>query len=116
MKLETEQLTLALRRPFEASYGSVTERPLFVVTLTGPDGVSGHGEAAPLEPYDGVAPRRVLTALERYSRLLEDAEALPAAELLAVCPQPTICPRRLQQSTSRCGTGRRVCVASRSRR
>ena len=56
---------LRLRQPFRSSYGAVVERELLLVSLTDDDGVSGHGEAAPLEPYDGVSVARVEQALER---------------------------------------------------
>ena len=42
------------------------ERELLIVALTGEDGVSGYGEAAPLEAYDGVSITRVEAALEGY--------------------------------------------------
>ena len=35
------------------------ERELIAVALTGEDGLTGYGEAAPLEPYDGVSVERV---------------------------------------------------------
>ena len=34
-------------------------RELLIVALSGEDGVTGYGEAAPLEPYDGVSVERV---------------------------------------------------------
>jgi L-alanine-DL-glutamate epimerase-like enolase superfamily enzyme len=50
-------------------------RELVGVTITGDDGLQGHGEAAPLEPYDGVSMERVVAALDAYRRVL----AAPAA-------------------------------------
>ncbi len=85
MRLELERRTLRLRAPFEASYGTLTERELVIVRLTGEDGVSGYGEAAPLEAYDGVPLTRVLGALERYADVLAGAERLQGAQLLEAC-------------------------------
>jgi len=55
VQLTVAERTVHLRRPLQTSYGTVHERPLLTVTLTDADGVHGHGEAAPLEPYDGVS-------------------------------------------------------------
>ena len=38
-------------------------------------GAQGRGEAAPLEPYDGVSIERALAALSRYQRVLADPPA-----------------------------------------
>lgn len=85
MRLELERRTLKLARPLETSYGPIAERELVIVSLTGEDGVSGYGEAAPLEPYDGVAPGRVLEALERYARLAARGGEMEGAQLLEEC-------------------------------
>ena len=55
MKLDVQRRTLRFERPVQTSYGELTERELLAVSLTGDDGVVGYGEAAPLEPYDGVS-------------------------------------------------------------
>lgn len=78
---------LRLRRPLETSFGAVRERELLEVTLTGGDRIAGHGEAAPLEPYDGVSLARVQQALERYRPLLEDAEDGSGAQIVDACRQ-----------------------------
>jgi L-alanine-DL-glutamate epimerase-like enolase superfamily enzyme len=75
MKLRVEHLSLPLRRPFEAAWGSVSERELLHVTLTSEDGLVGHGEAAPLEPYDGVSVAAVRAALDAYGNVLAAAPA-----------------------------------------
>ncbi len=48
MQMTVTERTLRLRTPLQTSYGTVRERRLLAVTLTDADGVSGHGEAAPL--------------------------------------------------------------------
>jgi L-Ala-D/L-Glu epimerase len=57
------RLSIPLREPFVTSGGVVSARDLVVVRLEDDGGVTGYGEAAPLEPYDGVAIERVLAAL-----------------------------------------------------
>jgi L-alanine-DL-glutamate epimerase-like enolase superfamily enzyme len=73
MKLEIGERTLRLRRPLRTAYGDVSERQLLIVTLTAADGAQGFGEAAPLEPYDGVSIERVREALARYAPALDRA-------------------------------------------
>ena len=63
MRLEAELVRVPLREPVIAAHGELTERELVLVTLTAPDGLRGHGEAAPLEPYDGVSTEQVLAEL-----------------------------------------------------
>ncbi|MEA2149250.1 MAG: L-Ala-D/L-Glu epimerase [Solirubrobacteraceae bacterium] len=83
MKVTIEQRTLRFVTPLQTSYGRVAERELFELRIEGEDGVTGRGEAAPLEPYDGVAPARVLAALEAYRAVLEDDGA--GGPLLDAC-------------------------------
>jgi L-alanine-DL-glutamate epimerase-like enolase superfamily enzyme len=85
MKLEFERRTLRFARPLETSYGLLEQRELLNVSLTGEDGVSGYGEAAPLEPYDGIAIERVQEALESYGSVLADGSGLNGAQLLDAC-------------------------------
>ncbi len=91
MRLTITPVTVALRRPFTATYGTLSERELVQVTLTDEHGVAGHGEAAPLEPYDGVALGRVIGALERYREALEQL-----GEEDAAAPAPGLPPRALE--------------------
>ncbi len=64
MKLRTLlRLAIPLRRPFATSNGVLAERELLVVRLEDDDGTVGFGEAAPLEPYDGVSIDQVIHAL-----------------------------------------------------
>jgi L-alanine-DL-glutamate epimerase-like enolase superfamily enzyme len=52
--------------PQQTAHGTIGSRELIEITLTDEDGVRGHGEAAPLESYDGVRNDAVLSALEAY--------------------------------------------------
>jgi L-alanine-DL-glutamate epimerase-like enolase superfamily enzyme len=85
VKLELERQTLKLSRPLHASHGTVRERDLLVVRLTGSDGVEGYGEAAPLESYDGVSAGRVQRALERYKEVLAESSDMDGAQLTDAC-------------------------------
>jgi L-Ala-D/L-Glu epimerase len=85
VKLEIRRRTLRLASPLETSYGAVHERELLLVTITGPDGIPGYGEAAPLEAYDGVSLDSVQRALERYAPVLERAEEMNGAQLIEAC-------------------------------
>jgi len=76
MRLAAEPRTLRLRAPLRTSWGVLEERALLHVRLEADDGVAGLGEAAPLEPYDGVPLAAVRAALDAY------------AEVLATCPEP----------------------------
>jgi L-alanine-DL-glutamate epimerase-like enolase superfamily enzyme len=69
----------------QSSYGSVRERELVTVRITDADGVVGYGEAAPLEPYDGVSIARVLGVLERYRPALAGSDGANGAEVIDAC-------------------------------
>jgi L-Ala-D/L-Glu epimerase len=85
VKLAVERRTLAFARPLQTSYGALTERELLAVSLTDDDGVVGFGEAAPLEPYDGVGIERTEQALERYAPVLARAGQLNGSQLIDAC-------------------------------
>ena len=85
-ELTVETVRLPLRKPLEAAWGRLAERELVRVRLRFGPGDAGEGEAAPLEPYDGVPLAAVLAALDAYAAVL--AEAGPeddAAALLEAC-------------------------------
>jgi L-alanine-DL-glutamate epimerase-like enolase superfamily enzyme len=85
MRLECERRVLRLVRPMQSSYGSVTERELILVKLSDEDGPTGYGEAAPLEPYDGISVERAQAALDAYAPVLVDARGLNGAQLVEAC-------------------------------
>ena len=82
MRLEAEGLSLQLREPVRASWGVLTGRELLRVRLVAEDGVEGLGEAAPLEPYDGVPLAAVRAALDAYAVVASERDE---DELLAAC-------------------------------
>jgi L-alanine-DL-glutamate epimerase-like enolase superfamily enzyme len=65
--MEVERVRLSLRDPLVTAWGTLREREIVLVRLAG-----GVGEAAPLEPYDGVPMAAVLAALDAYGAVLAD--------------------------------------------
>lgn len=96
LSLEIERRKLTLATPIETSYGTLAQRELVLVRLRGQDGLSGYGEAAPLEPYDGVSMRRTLRALTRYREALASAPDPGApGSLLDLCRSADPLPQAL---------------------
>jgi L-alanine-DL-glutamate epimerase-like enolase superfamily enzyme len=85
MKMVVRRHALRLRQPLQSSYGAVSKRELLTVSLTDEDGITGYGEAAPLEPYDGVSLACVEQALERYRPLVESAREINGAQIVDAC-------------------------------
>jgi L-Ala-D/L-Glu epimerase len=90
MELTAEPLSRPLRAAFAAGHGTVTDRPLVLVTLRAADGLTGHGEAAPLQSYDGVSVADVLVALDDCRNVLERYPGhAPVADVVARCAEVT---------------------------
>jgi L-alanine-DL-glutamate epimerase-like enolase superfamily enzyme len=70
MKLEVRPVRHVLRAPLRAAWGELRVREYYVVRLTFGPGDYGEGEAAPLEPYDGVPLAAVRAALDIYASVL----------------------------------------------
>jgi L-alanine-DL-glutamate epimerase-like enolase superfamily enzyme len=85
VKLEVKRRTLRLATPLQSSYGAVRQRELLTVAITDGEGATGHGEAAPLEPYDGVGIAEVERALESYRPVLAGSDGSHGARLLEAC-------------------------------
>ena len=85
MKLSVQRRTLRLASPLETSYGAVSEREILSVSLTDAQGLTGYGEAAPLQAYDGVSVERVERALASYAPVLESSEGKNGAQLIDAC-------------------------------
>jgi L-alanine-DL-glutamate epimerase-like enolase superfamily enzyme len=66
MQLSLERRRRRFAQPLQTAHGTLTARDLIEIALTDEDGVRGHGEAAPLELYDGVSTDSVLGALHAY--------------------------------------------------
>jgi L-Ala-D/L-Glu epimerase len=82
-----------LRGEFVSGHGAVRTRQLIVVSIESADGQVGHGEAAPLESYDGVRIDDVRAALEDCRDPLSEAEGAPRAEVLQRCAQVAVLPQ-----------------------
>ena len=96
MKLSVRSVRAAMRAPFVAGHGTVTERELLLVSLEAIDGETGYGEAASLESYDGVGTDEVGAALEACRPVLESyRDATPIADVLARCSEATVLPQAL---------------------
>jgi L-alanine-DL-glutamate epimerase-like enolase superfamily enzyme len=94
--LAVETVRFRLRTPLRAAWGELSERELVRVRVDFGDGDYGFGEAAPLEPYDGVSIAAVWSALDAYATVL--ARAAPRtthAELLAACAAERPLPQAL---------------------
>jgi o-succinylbenzoate synthase len=96
MKLTVTGVRTAMRHPFTAGHGTVSERELLLVGLEAIDGETGYGEAAPLPSYDGVSLADVRAALEDCRPVLESyPDATPIADVLARCSEATVLPQAL---------------------
>jgi L-alanine-DL-glutamate epimerase-like enolase superfamily enzyme len=71
--LAVQRVRLRLRAPLHTAWGDLDERELLRVRLAFADDDWGEGEAAPLEPYDGVPIAAVGAALDVYATILRDA-------------------------------------------
>lgn len=93
MKFELQEIEARLRAPFFSAAERVDARRLVCVRVTDDAGVSGHGEAAPLEGYDGVTVPDVRAALEDCRAVIERADGHDRAELLAACTRAAVLPQ-----------------------
>jgi len=66
VELSFNRVTRRFATPHATAHGVLHTRELIELSLTDTDGLVGYGEAAPLEPYDGVSVERTLAALEAY--------------------------------------------------
>jgi o-succinylbenzoate synthase len=95
LRVGIEVLRARLSVPFVTAWGSVDHRELLLLSLEDSEGRIGYGEAAPLEPYDGISLEDVRGALEDCRSTLTRAHLLDRAELLAECARLTVVPHAL---------------------
>jgi L-alanine-DL-glutamate epimerase-like enolase superfamily enzyme len=95
VKVRISATTAHFRAPFSVAYGELSERGLIVLALEGEDGIAGFGEAAPLEPYDGVSIDHVLAALEDCVPVLRDSDGVAHATVLSACRRVAVLPQAL---------------------
>jgi L-Ala-D/L-Glu epimerase len=84
-----------MKRPLQTAHGTLRERELVAVSLIDEDGIEGHGEAAPLESYDGVSVARVESALAAYKQVLENAGEMNGVQLIEACRRVEDLPQAL---------------------
>jgi L-alanine-DL-glutamate epimerase-like enolase superfamily enzyme len=95
-RLEVAPVKLQLRAPIVTAWGSLHVREVLRVVVSFGDDDVGVGEAAPLEPYDGVSIGAVRAALDAYAAVLRDAGPRDEhAELLAACAAERDLPQAL---------------------
>jgi L-Ala-D/L-Glu epimerase len=95
VKISVERVRARLRAPFEAAWGSISQRELLVVRLEAADGTVGWGEAAPLPSYGGEAVEQVWAALDVHRSQLADVGDGPRDQLLAACAAAADIPEAL---------------------
>jgi o-succinylbenzoate synthase len=84
VKRSLARLSIPLREPFATAGGVVASRELLLLRLEDADGAVGYGEAAPLEPYDGVKLDDVLAALRNGQHETARLPQARAAEEMAL--------------------------------
>jgi len=85
VKLSVRRDTLRLKQPLISAQGAINERVILGVSIVHGDGEVGHGEAAPLEQYDGVSLQLVEDALESYVQVLAGADGMNGARIIDAC-------------------------------
>jgi L-alanine-DL-glutamate epimerase-like enolase superfamily enzyme len=91
LRAELHETSIALRAPLRTVNGELRERPLLLLELDG-----GWGEAAPLEPYDGVSLDRCRAALETHLGVLREAgPSVQGMRLVEACRQADPLPQAL---------------------
>jgi o-succinylbenzoate synthase len=71
VEFSLHRAVLRFAQPLVTAHGTLERRELIEVRLTDAGGLVGRGEAAPLEPYDGVSIERTMAALEAYRAVIE---------------------------------------------
>jgi L-alanine-DL-glutamate epimerase-like enolase superfamily enzyme len=95
VKLELQRRSLRLAAPLQSSYGAVRDREMLTVAITDGEGATGHGEAAPLELYDGVSIAEVERALQSYRPVLAKSDGSHGARLVEACRRAADLPAAL---------------------
>jgi len=95
VKLRLLRIAAALREPFVSAAGSTSMRELLVLRLEDSRGHIGLGEAAPLEPYDGVTLDDCRAALTDCQPILAGSDGSDREELLSECARHAVLPQAL---------------------
>lgn len=95
MELAVHERAYRFATPLVTAHGTLTEREVLLVSVTDRDGVTGWGEAAPLEPYDGVPLAATRAALAAYTRVLARAQDMLPGDRLDACREAADLPQAL---------------------
>jgi L-alanine-DL-glutamate epimerase-like enolase superfamily enzyme len=95
MRARTSVHDVPLTDPLRPEAGSLWLRPLIRLTIEADDGAVGHGEAAPLEAYDGVSVERVLEALAAHTSALATIGWPAGSDVRASCARADPLPQAL---------------------
>lgn len=95
MEVSVEPVSYRFREPLRTAFGTLDTRDVLLLRLRGADGVEGVGEAAPLEPYDGVSTARAAAALEAYRPALAASDGDDLEAVLAACRERDPLPQAL---------------------
>jgi L-alanine-DL-glutamate epimerase-like enolase superfamily enzyme len=95
VKLTVEPVGARLRAPFVSAWGAADTRELLLVRIEDDEGWVGLGEAAPLEPYDGVRIEDCQAALEDCRAVLARSDGSDPVALLGECARAAVLPQAL---------------------
>ncbi len=95
MELLVEPRAFRLRTPLETAWGTLERRELLHVGVRDAAGLVGWGEAAPLEPYDGVPLALVREALEAYRPVLAAGQGMAPGDRLDALREAADLPQAL---------------------
>jgi L-Ala-D/L-Glu epimerase / N-acetyl-D-glutamate racemase len=95
MRAQASVRNVRLQAPLRPTGGDPTSRPLILLRVVDGDGVVGHGEAAPLEEYDGVSVERVLQALATHTSVLGMSEWPAESDVRVACAEADPLPQAL---------------------
>jgi L-alanine-DL-glutamate epimerase-like enolase superfamily enzyme len=95
MRAQASVHDVRLQAPLRPTSADATSRPLILLRVVDGDGVTGHGEAAPLEDYDGVTVDDVLDALATHASELATNEWPTISDAWAACAAANPLPQAL---------------------
>jgi L-alanine-DL-glutamate epimerase-like enolase superfamily enzyme len=95
MRAQASVHDVRLQAPLRHTSANAASRPLILLRVVDDDGVTGHGEAAPLEDYDGVTVDDVLEALATHASELAANEWPTTSDAWAACASANPLPQAL---------------------
>ena len=95
MRLDVQRRELKFREPVRTAFGELERREILEVVVRDREAITGRGEAAPLEPYDGVSIEAAEEALEACREPLAAADGTSREHVLAGCAERCTLPQAL---------------------